>query len=116
MSDEPQTDVFEFIDFLIEHQLFSPDLSPKDLFTRLVDKSQLMAPYLTSQTSSLTLKLVLATHAMAAKIQAYYHYYNEHVIPSLAGNIDTSCSVWIHWGSKQYCSVNLPSLNSSSPW
>ena len=52
-------------------------------------------------------QLALSIHSAAPRIEAYYHYYDTSVQPSLMIAQDAACPVWVHFDGKQYCSPAL---------
>jgi UDP-glucose:glycoprotein glucosyltransferase len=54
-----------------------------------------------------TYRFALSMHSLAPRIEAHYQYYHTAVEPSLKGEQDTSCPVWVLFNEKQYCSPAL---------
>lgn len=64
--------------------------------------------YLSSPGAMSSYNFALSMHSQAPKIEAYYQYYNETVVPSLSasGSFDETCNVWADWNGHQICSID----------
>ncbi len=60
-----------------------------------------------------TLKLSLSVHLLAPRIQSFYTYYAQTVVPAvtLDNPAFQDCPVWIHWNGAQFC--DLPAFQAS---
>jgi len=52
-------------------------------------------------------KFALSMRSSAPRIEAHYQYYHTAAEPSLKAEQDISCSVWVLFNGKQYCSPPL---------
>ncbi|RUS34131.1 hypothetical protein BC938DRAFT_482327 [Jimgerdemannia flammicorona] len=65
--------------------------------------------YLRSLISLALTKVALSLHATAPAIQAYYHYYNNSILPgklnASGAQFDPSCEIWAEFDGHQACTV-----------
>lgn len=52
-------------------------------------------------------KFALSMRSVAPRIEAHYQYYQTAAEPSLKGEQDTSCQIWVLFGEEQFCSPTL---------
>lgn len=107
-GDENATSYFPLLDRIAEGY-FKEAATDRDLYNAFVKVLQNDGHMDSEGLSSYSLALSLRT--AAPRIEAQYQYYYTTIEPSV-NEEDTSCPVWVLFGSKQHCSPSLDEPHS----
>ncbi|KAI9052369.1 hypothetical protein LZ554_003719 [Drepanopeziza brunnea f. sp. 'monogermtubi'] len=104
-GNENATSYFPLLDRIADGY-FTKTSTDKELFEKFVQVLKDDGHMLQPETLS-SWQFALSMRASAPRIEAHYQYYHTAAEPSLKGEQDTSCSVWVLFNGKQYCSPAL---------
>jgi UDP-glucose:glycoprotein glucosyltransferase len=104
-ADENGTSYFPLLDRIADGY-FSKASTDQELYDKFIQVLKDDGHMADPETLS-TYKFALSMRSSAPRIEAHYQYYHTAAEPSLKGEQDTSCPVWVLFNGKQYCSPAL---------
>lgn len=104
-ADENSTSYYPLLDRIAEGH-FAKESTDKELYDSFVKVLQ-DDGHMSDPQSLSSYQLALSLRSAAPRIEAHYQYYHNAVEPSLKGEQDTSCPVWVLLNGLQYCSPSL---------
>ncbi|KAJ3281857.1 UDP-glucose:glycoprotein glucosyltransferase 2 [Borealophlyctis nickersoniae] len=107
---EKDVDTFSFISQLASHANLSSVVSTQKSYSGLLSLivGDGKNTYLSRPASLPLLKLALSVHSNAPRVQAYYQFYEESVVPtfeSRGGEFNPDCESWVDWYGIQACTA-----------
>ncbi|RKO84504.1 hypothetical protein BDK51DRAFT_48953 [Blyttiomyces helicus] len=108
VSQEKSTDIFSILTHLIPTPLLATlpasEAYPA-LLSALSSPPSASARFLPHPASTALLKLSLAIHATAPRIQTHYQFYETAVLPAFVGTpgFEEGCEAWVDWYGVQGC-------------
>ena len=104
-ADENATCYFPLLDRIADGH-FSQASTDQELYKQFIQVLQEDGHMSHSDTLSYY-QLALSMRSSTPRIEAHYQYYDTTVEPSLRGEPDTPCPLWVLFNGKQYCSPTM---------
>lgn len=100
-ADENPTSYYPLLDRIAsgEFRNASTDAAMYTSFLRAVREEG----FLETPEELASFNLALSIHAVAPRIQAHYHYYENMLEPRMGKRYSPDCAVWLQWAHKQVC-------------
>lgn len=106
MASENKSAYFPLLSDLASNNIISSDNVPQKIYNSVFELVS-QKGYLSSNLSMALVKAELSLHFSTPAIEAYYHYYNNTVLPAKHdnGKFDPSCEIWAEVNGQQACDV-----------